>query len=713
MSNFPQRYFTEDNVLVRTDRPGNREPYTSGPLGRKFNGVVKGVYTGFTPSALGSVLTLSPDPGEGISNLKVQSRDEPAGMDVTVESDINLDFSGAVAGDFLPDGILVLARAHYTESGDTSAEIVTQTKTTTETLYTVGATPEEFDLTGLGALGSLEAGSLSIAVTVDGYGADTITDDGNGNLSSAGPALPTGSIDYETGILTGTTAALAALSMVFVTRSRLPNPNEVLLCRVTGTPGAIVVNDTPPADRDVPIAFTDYQMPYGFLESGSIEALAAAVDILNEVIAARTDLQGVAHASLKERLDTDLGAVAMATRLGKQIRVLRSNVYSAPAGSSSINVSGSFTENDREWEPKITLNGTGDETTVGAIAAPNDTVRNVAIALNADSHDRLLDNETNRNVLVGRIVQEDDFLLDGTITFTNALTTVTGDASAQFLTQLEVGDTVQGADGKFYEVASITSDTQLALSNAYQGATAGSANLLRRRINLVFLVASTGSEVAFPLEETINVEFFFPAFVDLSRGNFDAYAMLHRPAERPPVPDATTTIPGKVENAVTGGFVGSILLQNKGVAVGGGPFHTLNFTNATIIETAPGVLDVISIGPTGPTGPGGGLGPPGDPGDPGPSITQRSTFEPSAEFPLGPTGPNTLTHTVDFGYDLDFLSGGIARYRDSGFWISAEVAEIDDIRVDSAQIGTIEVTGGTGAIDQFVIAYLDACGHVP
>ena len=716
MGNFPQQYFTRDNVLVRTGPPGERESYTSSSLGRKFAGTVKGVYAGFIPSALGSILTLAIDPTEGLSNFKVDSRDDPAGLDVIVEAPITLDFATSMASDFLPDGLLILARAHYLETGDASAEIIAQTKTTTETVFTVGVAPTVFDLSTISALGAVFPGSLSIGITVDGFGPDTITDDGFGNLTSGASGLPLGgTVNYLTGTLTGVTAPLTALSMVFLTRTRCPSADEVLLCRLTGTPGAIVVNATPPDDRDTPIAFSGCTIPFGFLETGAVEALAAAVLILNEVIAARTDLQGVAHPNLKTRLDTDLAALAMATRLGKVGRVLRSNVYSVPAGAKEINVSGSFSSNDRVHEPKIVLNGLGSETTVGALAAPNDPVRNVCVILETTNRDRLLNNATSRLVVVGRLNQEEDFLLDGVVTFTTALTTVTGDSSAQFLTQIEPGDLIQGADGVFYEVAAISADGQLALTSAYQGAGAGTGGVLRRRIKLQFFTANAGVEDEEELEAAVEIEFFFPAFVDISRGNFDNTVTLLKPGERPPVPTASFTVPGKVENAQPGGFVGSILLRQQGSLVGGGPFHTLNFTAATIIENAPGVLDVLTIGPVGPAGSGGGVGPPGDPGVAGPNIDQIAVFEVSSETALGPAGQILATHTVNFGFDVDFLGGGIARDRDAGSFAPQDQVEIDDIRLDSPQVGTIEALGGPAGpfIDNFVILYLDAAGHNP
>ena len=711
MANFPQHYFTQENTLIRTGRRGEREDYASKPLGRKSEGAVKGIYTGLIPSALGSVLTLSPDPTEGVSAIRVPSYADPSAMDIITTDPIVVDFAAAMASELLPDGALVFMRATYNEGAPTTGQIVVETKTRTDTVFTVGGAPETFDLATVPPLGTVIPGSVSIAVTVDGFGGNTIVDDGN--LASVGPGLSAGTINYSTGVMTGVTDSLTALSMVFLTYSRCAGPNEVLVCRITGTPAAIVVNDTPPDDRDTPLALPGCTIPYGFLEAGAVEALEAAVEILNEVVAARTDLQGVVHPDLKTRLDTDLAAPAMATRLGKVLRVLRSNTYAVPSGAEFVNVTGSFTARDRDHAPQLTLDGLGSELQIGAIAGPADPVRNVAVVIDLAQRDRLIENQTDRRVVIGRLNQVDDFLLDGTISFTTALTTVTGDASAQFLTQLEVGDAIQGADGEFYEVGSITSDTQLALANAYQGATASSAGLLRRRINLAFSVVNGGVESTLSLEDAVNLEFYFPAFLGVATGNFDHSLTLHRPGERPVVPDATTTVPGKVEAAITGGLVGAIELQNKGIAVGGGPFHTLNLTAASVIELSPGVLDVLSIGPIGPTGPGGGLGPPGPTGAPGPDIDQIADYELSGETSLSPATV-TAVHTVNFGFDVDILSGGVARFRDAGIFVLQDRIEIDDIRLDSAQVGTIEATGGSvNPIDSFVTLYLDACGHTP
>jgi len=120
MAKFPVRVFTRTNALL-----GRDDEYKSSLAGRKFAGMPKGVYVGFVPSVVSPILTLSPDPGEGYSIVKLPSSADPGGMDVVVTSPVTLDFTGQPAGDF---PIHVLARAFYTDDAavPTTAEIITR-----------------------------------------------------------------------------------------------------------------------------------------------------------------------------------------------------------------------------------------------------------------------------------------------------------------------------------------------------------------------------------------------------------------------------------------------------------------------------------------------------------------------------------------------------------------------------------------------------------
>lgn len=89
-----------------------------------------------------------------------------------------------------------------------------------ENLTTIGGVAAPYDLSTTPLTDTpVHPGTVSIAVDEDGVGATTITDDGNGNLvGTSGTVLPGGgTIDYDTGAMTGITANLTALSSVDAT----------------------------------------------------------------------------------------------------------------------------------------------------------------------------------------------------------------------------------------------------------------------------------------------------------------------------------------------------------------------------------------------------------------------------------------------------------------------------------------------------------------
>src|SRR5579863_3303156 len=91
MAVFPSQSFTTNNVKVRWD-----ERYTSESLNIKFLGIPRGVYAGFipqvTPSSL--VLSLTTDPTEGFSLIRVQSGLEKVMIDIITQQTVTLDFTG-------------------------------------------------------------------------------------------------------------------------------------------------------------------------------------------------------------------------------------------------------------------------------------------------------------------------------------------------------------------------------------------------------------------------------------------------------------------------------------------------------------------------------------------------------------------------------------------------------------------------------------------
>lgn len=116
MATFPTAVFTKERVKIRW-----RERYTSEALNRKFLGIPRGVYIGFSPSAAGDILTLAPDATEGHSNARVISSTALAMLDLVAEDPIDLDFTGHVA---FP--VYVVLKASYQVGVESSAQIVTQ-----------------------------------------------------------------------------------------------------------------------------------------------------------------------------------------------------------------------------------------------------------------------------------------------------------------------------------------------------------------------------------------------------------------------------------------------------------------------------------------------------------------------------------------------------------------------------------------------------------
>jgi len=89
------------------------------------------------------------------------------------------------------------------------------TAVSTPALAVIGALPATYALGTTPLTGPVHPGTVTISVNVNGIGLATITDDGAGVLSGTQGALPLGgTINYVTGAMTGTTAALTALSNV-------------------------------------------------------------------------------------------------------------------------------------------------------------------------------------------------------------------------------------------------------------------------------------------------------------------------------------------------------------------------------------------------------------------------------------------------------------------------------------------------------------------
>jgi len=112
-----------------------------------------------------------------------------------------------------------------------------------QTLTTIGGTAATYDLLGSPtplASTPVHPGTLAISVNVDGVGLATITDDGAGNLTGSGGSLPLGgTVDYDTGALTGVTALLVATSDVVANHdvSSVITKDNVQTIEVSGLTG--------------------------------------------------------------------------------------------------------------------------------------------------------------------------------------------------------------------------------------------------------------------------------------------------------------------------------------------------------------------------------------------------------------------------------------------------------------------------------------------
>lgn len=491
--------------------------------------------------------------------------------------------------------------------------------------------------------------------------------------------------------------------------------NEALLCVVDGPAAALTLAaDVSLQERDEPLAYG--HINFGFMPGGSIESLQAAADIVNEVIAARAGLDGTAYTNLNARITGDFSATSMASRLALAFYALRSNDYDIAAGGSGANVSGSFTQTDRDHNPKITLDGSGGETSEGAIADPNDIVRNVVLVVDASTGYRPIDDETERRVIFGRLSGPNQKVVGGVWQFLNASrNVVTTDGNGQATIEFEAGNAILGPDGAYYEVDSILTNNSIELRSAFQGvsATVTSTQVTQWKVLLKKIVS--GVEVDAALLDDTTIRFFFPTFLSMKQSNADWRSALHTAAERVPLPSASTVVPGMVRLANSGALLGSVNIQNAGTPIAGGPFHTINFNaaNASVVA-APGdpqEVEVVEIGPVGATGDDGSSGAPGDPGDTGPGYSTLNPFEISTELPGTPGLTVMWSFTKDMGHNVRYISGGIAKWRDNGFFSTpGDRLDVSDVVIASATEGRIEGSMGGVFGDVFVTPFLSSAG---
>jgi len=512
----------------------------------------------------------------------------------------------------------------------------------------------------------------------------------------------TGHVIYPVNIVLKADAALGQPHQAqIVTQLGPPSgPTEILICRVTA---AGVFSTALPADQDNPYAYSSAPLGFGFMKSGAVEELLAAIDVVAEVQAARVDLTGFTHPNLGARLASDASGASMAGRLGKEIKNLQGTDHLVVGAVSSVNVSRAFSGLHRGLlglTPVENIAPFGSESFVAAVTAGtlplvpptgaiSDTFRNVC-AVTDPTEARLLD--PTRKIAYGRLVA-DEVALTGLVNFSIGVPGVVGIGTI-FSSQILPGDIIQDPNGNFYEVLSVTDNFNLILSiNAL--ATVGGTGLLRRRFTLE-MKTRTGpidsvDESPYLISGGTTIRFLFPAWRSLAAAQFDQVAMLARNFTDTPVVTATTTLYGLAPVASTApdGKAGAIYEIRHNDPVNGPHVNSIDFHG---VAAAPGVANITQRGPTGNQGTSGLLGPPGPPGPTGtqgPGLATSALLDVSGLFNHFSLGANTpYSYFRNFGAPIKFLTGF------NVWWYSPNTFDSDD----HWEITLIDIVGTTGFI---------------
>ena len=505
-------------------------------------------------------------------------------------------------------------------------------------------------------------------------------------------------------------------SAEIVTQTAAPVfPTDVLIGVVTA-PNTI--NIAEPFSRNTPFAYSSAPLGYGFMKSGAVEELIAAISLNAEVAAARTDLTGFTHPDLKTRIEADGAASAMADRLGKEMKTILADDFVLGAPTDTINVSRAFSRFHRSITgntPIQDFDGFASETRVGAItsgtvpdSAPvgalTDPERNACAIIDATTEARLTD--STRQVAYGRLDHDEITLSGADITFNVGVTTVTGGLGALFTSQVQIGDIIQDPISlDYFEVGGITSDVLLDLSVPFPNATTPPATppALRRHFTLNAKTRSGSDSDALFNMPAGTVRVYFNAWLSVEISHYDYMTDLFRAFEEDPVITATTASAGKVlvTSGLSEGKAGAIFaVQQVGSQVGQPHVHTINFNGA--VSGGAGVINVTQRGPTGPIGDPGSGGAPGPAGPQGPQGQGFTNFssanlfrESSLILPPG-SGVQFSFQTNMNGSEILFLTGGNSEWY-SPFWFDSDDHwQIDDILVVSGTTVRLDARSPTG-----------------
>jgi hypothetical protein len=449
---------------------------------------------------------------------------------------------------------------------------------------------------------------------------------------SVWPVYVLASATYKTGS--------ATQGKIFTRAATAVSVNEVLICKVDKPVDDLVIEADIPTTRQPPLAFES--QPYGYMPDGSVDNLVTSNAVVAEVVASRTSTHTGSHPDLDSRIDADIVGSSIADRIGLRLVNVVSNVHPNRTGSS-VNVSGSFSETGRTLGPNITIEPNGDTSTEGAVT---DGTSNFCFVIDAATGHRLIDDAT-REPVYGLTSFATSSIGGGKeIQFVNASVDVNGNGTNPFVAPLEEGDLVEGPDGLFYEILTITDPDTAVLGAAYQGADASVFNSTFRRW-LLFLFTVSGGP--YSILAPTSVQFIFPCYFRADKAIFDGLLFIKRTGERPQLQESTSLEEGKALLADDGGLVGSFRTVKSVAATVGNDVHTLNFVHGGASNAGGGVANVSVQGEQGPQGPGANQGPDGPTGAAGFGYSINNSFEngPESTFTLG-FGLVSVSHTVDW-----------------------------------------------------------------
>lgn len=241
--------------------------------------------------------------------------------------------------------------------------------------------------------------------------------------------------------------------------------------------------------------------------------------------------------------------------------------------------------------------------------------QNIVAIVDEDTGNKAIDTSTSAVTVFGRLIYgpggsgapgEHQLAAGQQLNFTAGSVVVT--VAAGTITtpgEIDVGDLIEGDDGRFYEVDLIAGSPitsfNLPVTKDYVGPTAiNIGSRRRRRFILEFKRVVAGTEGAATLAAG-TYRFFFPAWFTSEKSNFDATH--NRSASGgTQTPLATTTVEGRViaatgspSPAQAGAFNEA---ENNGVSVAGGnaPYYKLNFLGGGVTSPSAGELDIPSAG---------------------------------------------------------------------------------------------------------------------